>query len=120
GDEVADRRKAADRRHRDRLALGEEVHTRHAHQPRFAIDLRAARAALARLAVPAHGEIGGLGRLDTMNDVEHDHAGIDGDTVLRELARSAVAAEDLHPVGRHYLRPWSSALRSGVISGDGP
>src|SRR5437867_2640017 len=119
GDEVADRRKAADRRHRDRLALGEEVHARHAHQPRLAVDLRAARAALARLAVPAHGEIGGLGRLDAMNDVEHDHAGIDGDTVLRELTRPAVAAEDLHPVGRHSLRSWNSALSSAGISGNG-
>ena len=53
GDEVLDQREGLDRRHRDRLALGEDVHPRHAHEPRLAVDLGAARAALAGLAVPA-------------------------------------------------------------------
>ena len=60
--------------HRDGLALLEGVHPGHAHEARLAVDLRAARAALARLAVPAASEIVGLGGLDPVNEVEHHHA----------------------------------------------
>src|SRR5205807_3352248 len=63
GDEVADERERAQRRQRDRLAIGEEVHPGHAQEPRHAVDLGAARATLSRLAVPTHGEVGGLRRL---------------------------------------------------------
>ena len=47
---------------------------RHAHQPRLAVDLRRARAALAGLAVPAHGQVRRLLGLDLVHGVEHDHA----------------------------------------------
>ena len=53
GDQVLDEREGLERRDGDRLARLEGVHPRHAHEPRLAVDLGAARAALARLAVPA-------------------------------------------------------------------
>src|SRR5205809_863503 len=119
GDEVADGREAADGRHRDRLALIEEIHPRHAHEPRLAVDLGAARAALARLAVPAHREVGGLRGLDAVDEVEHHHPRIRLDAVLLEVPAAGVSAEHVHGDGRHHLRSWNSALRSGGISGSG-
>ena len=53
---------------------GRSVEPRHAHQARHAVDLGRARAALAGLAVPAHGEVVGLLGLDLVDGVEHDHA----------------------------------------------
>ena len=41
---------------------------------RHAVDLGRARPALARLAVPAHGQVVGLLGLDLVHGVEHDHA----------------------------------------------
>src|SRR2546427_4564164 len=119
GDEVADGREAADGRHRDRRALLEEIHPRHAHQARLAVDLRAARAALAGLAVPAHREVGGLRGLDAADAVEHHHPRIRLDAVLLEVPATGVSAEHVHGEGRHHLRSWNSALRSGGISGSG-
>src|SRR5437867_7451388 len=119
GDEVADGREAADGRHRDRLALIEEIHPRHAHEPRLAVDLGAARAALARLAVPAHREVGGLRGLDAVDEVEHHHPRIRLDAVLLEVPAAGVSAEHVHGEGRHHLRSWNSPLRSGGISGSG-
>ena len=58
-------------------AFGQIDHARHAHQPGHAVDLRRARAAFARLAVPAHGQVRGLLGLDVVHRVEHDHAGAD-------------------------------------------
>ena len=65
---------------------GEVRHARHAHQPRLAVDLRAARSASPRLAVPAHGERRLLLGLDVVNGVEHDHPGVGLDLVGLELA----------------------------------
>src|SRR5947208_2345375 len=119
GDEVADGRKAADRRHRDRLALLEEIHPRHAQEARLPVDLGAARAALAGLAVPAHREVGGLRGLDAVDDVEHHHARARLDLVFLEVAPTGVAPEHAHRDGRHHLRSWNSALSSAGISGSG-
>src|SRR5467141_4977346 len=119
GDEVADGREAADRRHRDRLALLEEIHPRHAHEARLAVDLGAARAALAGLAVPAHREVGGLRGLDAVDDVEDHHPGVGLDPVRLEVAAAGVSAEHVHGERRHHLRSWNSALSSGGISGSG-
>src|SRR5262249_40870478 len=63
GHEVADQREGPDRRDRDGVARLEQVHAGHAHQARLAVDLGAARAALAGLAGPAAREVVGLGRL---------------------------------------------------------
>ena len=60
-------------------------------QARHAVDLGRARAALARLAVPAHGQVAGLLGLDLVHGVEHDHA-------LRDLGR--VVAEARRPARR--------------------
>ena len=73
GDEILDRRKRAHRFHRHGLPEVQLAQPRHAHQPRVAVDLRRAGAALARLAVPPDREIGRLLRLDPMHDVEDDH-----------------------------------------------
>jgi hypothetical protein len=73
GDEVADRREAAHRLDGDRLVERQVGEPRHAHELRRAVDLRRAGAALAGLAVPAHGQVvGGLG-LDLVHGVEHHH-----------------------------------------------
>ncbi len=62
------------------------AHARHAHQPRHAVDLGGAGAALAGLAVPADGQVAGLLGLDLVNDVEHDHAGAGLGRVVDVLA----------------------------------
>ena len=69
------------------VSVGVEVgQPGHAHQPRPAVDLGAARAALAGLAVPAHREVAGLGRLQPVDRVEDDLALLDRDGVVAELA----------------------------------
>src|SRR5205823_5254884 len=95
GDEVFDHRERLERLHRDRLVGPEHVHARHARQLRLAVDLHRARAALAGLAVPAQREIVGLRRLDAMQDVEHDHAGLDLDFEALEVTARGVATPDL-------------------------
>ena len=84
--EVLDHRESLDRRHRDLLAGGKLVHPRHAHELRVAVHLGAARSAFAGLAVPAHREVGRVGRLDPMHDIEHDHPGVRRHGKLHELA----------------------------------
>src|SRR5215212_3175964 len=66
-----------------------------------AVDLRAARAAVGGLAVPAHRQVGGLLRLNCEHRVEDDHALDQRYLVIDLLAALGVAAEDLefrHPV----------------------
>src|SRR2546425_1344952 len=120
GDEVADQREGPDRRHRDRVARLEQVHPRHAHEPGLAVDLGAARAALAGLAVPATGEVVGLSRLDLVDHVEDDHALLGLDAIVLEAAGRGVAAEHPHrELGHRYFLSWKSALSSAGISGSG-
>ena len=57
-----------------------------AHQPRLAVDLGAARAALGRLAVPADRQVGGLVALDLEHRVEHDHPVLELDVEIHQLA----------------------------------
>ena len=60
GDEVLDQRERLDRLDENRLRSSVEVaQAGHAHQPRHAVDLGRAGAALAGLAVPAHREVVG-------------------------------------------------------------
>src|SRR5581483_1408438 len=116
GDEVADHRERPQRRDGDDFVLAERRHPRHAHQLRPAVDLSRARSALARLAVPAHGEIRGLRLLQAMNDVEHHLALVHLDGVVVQAAAGVVAAPDPHRrVVSHYaLRPGWSASSSSV------
>ncbi len=74
GDEVLQQRERLHRLDRHRLAEIEIAQPRHAHQPRLPVHLRRARAALARLAVPADRQVGRRLGLHLMHGVEHDHA----------------------------------------------
>src|SRR3989441_1672291 len=118
-DEVADERERTDRRHGDRLTLGEEVHAGHAHEPRLAVDLGAARPALARLAVPPHGEVRRLRRLEAVGHGQHHHPLLGLHAIVLELAPRRVAPEDAQREGRHHFLSWKSALSSTGISGRG-
>src|SRR5213594_2843073 len=117
GDEIADQREGPDRRDADGLAGREGVHPGHAHEPRLAVDLRAARAALAGLAVPPAGQVARLGGLQAMDHVEDDHALVEVDVVGLEFTAAAIPAEYLHRDGRHHFRSWNSVRSSAGISG---
>src|SRR6266702_6150205 len=90
---------------RDGLGGRELVHARHARQPGPAIDLHAARAALARLAVPPHGEIARQLRLDAVQHVQDHHAGIDVDAVFDERAPRRRSSPDAEQALRHVRPP---------------
>src|SRR5262249_29735417 len=114
----------------DRLAGRVVVHARHAHQTGPAVDLCAAGAAAAGLAVPADGQIRGLSRLDLMHHVKDDHTLGGRRRVLLEAAARGVAAPDPHRdrpavlgarvagVGHHCFSSMI-ALSSSGISGRG-
>src|SRR5262249_45178225 len=74
GHQVLDDGEGPKRRHADRGVGREEVHPRHAGEPRLAVHLGAAGPAFPGLAVPPDGQVPGLGGLDPVEDVEHDHA----------------------------------------------
>src|SRR5262249_18132493 len=93
-DEVADHREGTDRRDRDRPRARERRHAGQAAPPRLAVDPHRTRAALAGLAVPPHGEVGGLGRLKTVDHIQDYLAVVDLDLVVLELAAGVVAAPD--------------------------
>src|SRR6478735_3627024 len=117
GDEVADHREGAERRDRDRLGLAEGRHAGHAQQPWHAVDLGAARTALAGLAVPAHCEVARLGGLEAVDDVEHDLALVDLDGVVDELAAARVAAPDPEPrVVAHDSLPSMGVAGAGTAA----
>ena len=109
GHEVADEREGAHRLDGDRLVEVEVGQPRLAGQARPAVDLRAARAALGGLAVPADGEVGRLVALDPVEGVEDDHPLLDRHVELVEVPLLAgAAAEDLAGV-----RPASDPPVSG-------
>ena len=121
-DQVADHRKCLQRLDGDGLIGFEGVHAGHAGQCRFAVDLHAARAALARLAVPATGEIGGVLLLDLVDAVEHHHSCLHVDGVLDEVAIILlIAAPDPKRSVRHGYPPDLPAKRwrsSPVLRGE--
>ncbi len=112
GHEILDRGEGAYRLDGDRLPQVELTHPRHAHQPRIAVDLGRARAALAGLAVPPHRQVRRLLRLDLVDDVEHHHAV--RDLRLEGLERAVAGAVGMRPpdlecrlvtgMVRHYWR----------------
>src|SRR5439155_8960656 len=98
----------------DRLVRRVVRHPRHAHQLRLAVNLRGARAALPRLAVPAHGQVGGLLGLDGVDGVEHDHPFSRRNLVVVKptaITRSSKYAEQGHTLSL------MSAMRSAGIGG---
>src|SRR5829696_48452 len=76
------------------LSPVELLHARLAKQLGPAVDLRAARAAVGGLAVPAHRQVGGLLGLDGEHSVEDDHTLDQRYLVLDLLTALRVAAED--------------------------
>ena len=119
GDQVTDDRKGAHRRDRDGLVRGQCAHPGHAHQPGPAVDLGAAGAALARLAVPPDGQVRCLGRLDTVDDVEHDLALLRRDVVVLEPASVRIPPPQAHhEVFRRRFRGGLGSLSRGRFGVD--
>src|SRR4029453_3376198 len=92
GAKVADDREGARGVAGDRLAPLEDVQAGHAQQARAAVDLGRAGAALAGLAVPAHGQVAGLGGLDAVDGVQHHLTVLAGHGVVAQLPAGLVAA----------------------------
>src|ERR1700730_10219304 len=119
GDQVPDQGEGPDGGHRDRLPLLEHVHPGHAHEARLAVDVRAARAALARLAVPPAGQVLGLGGLDAVDDVQHHHTLAALDLVPLEVAGRRGPAELRHGEEGQHFRSCKRSYSSGFIWGSG-
>src|SRR3954447_23983347 len=96
GDQAANDGKGPHGGDGDRLGLVVVREPAHAHQLRAPVDLGAARAALAGLAVPADREGSGPGGLHAMDRVEHHLTGLDLDVVVLELTAGLVAAPQSH------------------------
>src|ERR1700729_673996 len=95
GHQIPDHREGPDRGDRDGLVRLEQRHAGHAGQPRAAVDLHRAGAALAGLAVPPDGQIARLGGLQPVQHVENDLALVGLDLVVGQLSLPGVAAPDL-------------------------
>ena len=80
--------------HDDGLIQRQRIHARLAHQARPSVHFRGARAALGGLAIPAHGQIGRLVRLNGMDGVQDDHARRERHLVIDRLAAIFVAAKN--------------------------
>src|ERR1700683_3037249 len=93
------------------------AHPRHAHEARLSIYLGRARSAFAGLAVPAHGHVIGLGGLDAVNNVQHNHAILDLGLVIDEPAGLTLAAPYFENHGSgHYLFSSTTCFNSEGIS----
>jgi hypothetical protein len=79
GDQVSDHRERSHRSDGDRLGFGEGRHPGHAQQSRAPVHLGAAGATLSRLAIPPHGQIRSLGRLQPVDYVQYDLTLVDLD-----------------------------------------
>src|SRR5262249_25626871 len=96
----------------------EQRHPGHAGQPRLAVDLHRARAALACLAVPADGEVARLSGLQPVQDVEDDLALVGLDLVVDQIARAGVATPDLHlDLGAHQCASSRAGSAASVAGG---
>src|SRR5438552_6552293 len=115
--EVPENRKRLHRRHDDRPVGRQRIHPGFARQPRPAVDLGRARPALARLAVPAHGEVRSEIALDVMERVQDDHSRRDRDAVLDEFSAVRRPAKD--PEDRFLHGASRIVFRSGGGSGTG-
>src|SRR5258707_10292069 len=117
--QVLDQREGLHGLEHDRFVEREVREPAHAHELGHAVDLGRARSALARLAVPAHGQVGGLLGLDAVDGVEHDHALRDLGRVIHEAAALGIATPDAEGRGRHYFISSMTCLSSPGISGIG-
>src|ERR1700674_766533 len=89
-----------------------------AHEARKAVYLGRAGSAFGRLAVPAHGKIGGHVRLDPKHRVEDDHALAYRDAVGNQLTAPGVAAPDFEIEVRdlHLLDLLGGVARVGTLN----
>ena len=94
GDQIADGGKRLHGFDGHRLGEIQLVEAGHAHELRFAVDLGRAGTALAGLAVPAAGQVVGLGGLDLVDGIEDDHAFGDLRLVIDHFAAGRVSAPD--------------------------
>ena len=106
--------KGPHRRDRDGLFGRQRAHPRHAHERRATVHLGATRAAFARFAVPPYGEVGRLGRLYPVDDVEDDLTFLRREAVLHEAAAARVPAPQAHD---EVLLGWDGRLRRRSRSG---
>src|SRR5580700_6137075 len=113
-DQVFDHRKRFQGLNCDGLVQGKCVHTSFASEPRPTVDLCRARAALARLAIPAHRQVGSLVRLNMVERIQHYHPRGNWDAVGGELSTRSVSPEHLKYCFRHFaiLRYFSHLLIS--------
>src|SRR6266436_768033 len=109
--QILDDREGLHRLHGDDLAGGVLVHARHAGELRLPVDLHAAGPALPRLAVPPHRQVVGESRLDPVQDVQDDHAGIDVHAILDERTARRRAAPDSKGALRHVRPPGPRSWR---------
>src|SRR5262245_23701424 len=115
-DQVLDQGERPHRLDRDRLIRRQRVHPRHAHQTGLAVDFGRARAAFARFAVPAHGQVVRLVCLNLMDGIEHHHAFGDLRLVFPEVAAGTVTAPDAKRCTAHLFSS-ITFLSSGGMSG---
>src|SRR6266851_2272666 len=119
GHQIPNSRERLHRLNRHRLGEIQIPHPRHAHQLRDPVDLRRARAALARLAVPPRGKIVRLLRLDLKDGVEDHHPFSDLGGVVFESASLRIATEDSESNGAHHFISAMICFSSGGITGSG-
>ena len=81
----------------DRFFERQIAQSRHAHQFRHAVDFRRTRAAFARFAVPAAGEVVRLRRLNVIHRIEHDHSLGNAGRVIAESAAVPARFERASP-----------------------
>ena len=115
GDQVADHGVGAQRGDRDRPGR-QRGEPGHAQQLRAAVDLGAARAALAGLAVPPDRQVPGLGGLQPVQHVQNHLALVHGNRVVREPAAGLVAAPHPQVPGglvRHRRPPFRTLAGRG-------
>ena len=99
-------------------SIGKRVHARLAGEAWAAVDFRRAGAALAGFAIPAHGEIRRLMRLNIVQRVEHDHSRSDRAPGSRPARRRSRRRERLRRIASAigYSSRFSSAFRLTATS----
>src|SRR5207245_8402360 len=118
GDQGLEKRGGFHRLQHHRLVERHLGEARHAHEARQAVDLGRAAAALARLAVPARGEVRSLVGLDAVHRIQHHHPLRDLGRVVLEASALRVAPPDAEGRRCHSISSMT-CLSSAGISGIG-
>src|SRR6266478_3594395 len=101
GDQIFDHGERLHRLNCDGLVEGKGIHTSLAGEPRSAVDLGRAGAALTGFAIPAHRQIGCLVGLDIVEGIQYHHARGNRDAVGGGLPTFTGSPEDLKDCFRH-------------------